>query len=174
MLAVMARPLPLLPLEMMVRQLVGNALAAQPSLAQRLADHAGATFAVDPIDCPFVILITVRDGRASVRLERDLTGAAYATRIAAPLLLLLGLLDGTYDGDALFFSRDLTIEGDTGAALALRNAIENAELQPADVVGVPDLLRAPVNRLTAILLEGLRRALDAPESSIAGGRKPAE
>jgi len=35
---------------------------------------------------------------------------------------------GTWDGDALFFSRDLMIEGDTSAALALRNAIDDAEL----------------------------------------------
>jgi predicted lipid carrier protein YhbT len=174
MLAVMARPLPLLPLELMVGHLVGNAMAARPSLAARLADHAGETFAIDPVDCPFVILITVQGGRASVRLERDLAGAAYITRIAAPLLVLLGLLDGTYDGDALFFSRDLTIEGDTGAALALRNAIENAELEAADVVGVPNLLRVPLNRLSMALLDGLRQALDAPDASGARVGKPAE
>ena len=44
----------------------------------------------------------------------------------------------------------------------------------ADVVGVPDLMRGPVNRLTALVLEGLRRALDAPQASMAGGGKPAE
>ena len=62
---------------------------------------------------------------------RDLSAAAYDARIAAPLIVLLGMIDGTYDGDALFFSRDLVIEGDTEAVLALRNAIENAELAPS-------------------------------------------
>ncbi|HEC14815.1 MAG TPA: lipid carrier protein, partial [Rhodospirillales bacterium] len=32
------------------------------------------------------------------------------------------------DGDALFFSRDLAIEGDTGAVVALRNAVDGAEI----------------------------------------------
>ena len=38
------------------------------------------------------------------------------------------MIHGAYDGDALFFSRDIVIEGDTAAGLALRNAIDNAEL----------------------------------------------
>jgi predicted lipid carrier protein YhbT len=159
----MARPLPLLPLELMVRRLVDNAVAARPSLATRLADHAGATIAVDPIDCPFAFLITLGLTRPRVRVVPDLAGSTHRTRIAAPLLVLLGLIDGSYDGDAVFFSRDLVIEGDTEAALALRNAIENAELDAACMVGVPSALRAPFNRLTETLLDRLRRTLDAPE-----------
>ena len=42
------------------------------------------------------------------------------------MLALLGLIDGSYDGDALFFSRDLVVEGDVEAVLALRNAIDDA------------------------------------------------
>jgi predicted lipid carrier protein YhbT len=38
------------------------------------------------------------------------------------------MLHGTEDGDALFFSGDLEISGDTGAVLALRNALDDAEL----------------------------------------------
>lgn len=160
-----ARALPLMPLELMAHHLIATAIAGRPSIATRLADHAGTTFAIDPIDCPFAFLITLDGGRAHIRLVRDLAGSAYGTRIAAPLLVLLGLLDGTYDGDALFFSRDLVIEGDTEAALALRNAIENAELDPASVVGVHGAMRAPFNRVAGLLLGGLRRALDAPAPS---------
>ncbi len=165
LLAELARPLPLAPLELVVRRLMDNALAARPSLATRLADHAGTTFAIDPIDCPFAFLITLGSTRPRMRLVHDLTGATYQSRIAGPLIVLLGLIDGTYDGDALFFSRDLMIEGDTEAALALRNAIENAELDPAGMVGMPDILRAPFNRAADALLDRLRRALDAPDPS---------
>lgn len=42
------------------------------------------------------------------------------------MLGLIGLIDGSYDGDALFFSRDLVVEGDVEAVLALRNAIDDA------------------------------------------------
>ena len=38
----------------------------------------------------------------------------------------MGLIDGSYDGDALFFSRDLVVEGDIEAVIALRNAIDDA------------------------------------------------
>lgn len=120
--------LPMLPLELICRQLADNAAAARPSLAARLGDHAGATFAIDPVDCPFAFLVTLWRGRPIITLRRDLAGVSCAARIAAPLVVLVGMLDGSYDGDALFFSRDLVIEGDTAAVLALRNALDDAEL----------------------------------------------
>ncbi len=164
----LAGALPLFPLELVARRLIDNALAARPSFAARLADYADRTFAIDPTDCPFVFLIRPHRGRASVRVVPDIGAAAHDARIAAPLVVLLGLIDGTYDGDALFFSRDLVIEGDTEAVLALRNAIENAELDPASVIGLPEPLRGPFNRLTGVALDRLRRALDAPEPSGVG------
>jgi len=78
------------------------------------------------------------------------------------------MIDGTYDGDALFFSRDLVIEGDTEAVLALRNAIENAELNPSTVLGLPDRISGPFDRATDMALGRLRRTLDAPEPSVPG------
>lgn len=38
------------------------------------------------------------------------------------------MLHGREDGDALFFSGALEISGDTSAVLALRNALDDAEL----------------------------------------------
>ena len=40
-------------------------------------------------------------------------------------------LHGALDGDALFFSGDIAFEGDTEAILALRNAIDDAEIDLA-------------------------------------------
>ncbi len=168
----LAGALPLFPLELAARRLIDNALAARPSFAVRLADYADRTFAIDPTDCPFVFLITPRAGRASLRLVHDLSEAAHDARIAAPLVVLLGLIDGTYDGDALFFSRDLVIEGDTAAVLALRNAIENAELDPASVLGLPGPLHHPFNRFAQLALDSVRRALDAPAPSGVGAPLP--
>jgi len=159
----MAGVLPLLPLELALRRLMGNAIAARPSFVARLGAQSGRTFAVDPVDCPFAFLIMLHNGKPSLRLVRDLTMTRYDARIAAPLVFLLGLLDGTYDGDALFFSRDLIIEGDTEAVLALRNAIEDAEFDPATVMGLPDNLKHTFNQGADLMLDRLRRALDAPE-----------
>ncbi len=157
--------LPVLPLELLCRQLADNVAAARPSLAARLAEHAGAVFAIDPTDCPFAFVLTVRHGRPSIAVRRDLHGIPCAARIAAPLLVLLGLIDGSYDGDALFFSRDLVIEGDTAAVLALRNALDDAEFDPATVAGVPVPMRDAFNRGAEVLLDRLRRLLDAPPAS---------
>ena len=157
--------LPLLPLEIIVRRLVANAMAARPSFAERLGEHAGRIFAIDPVDCPFVFLMKPGRGKTELRVMRRKEAAGYDARIAAPLLVLLGMIDGTYDGDALFFSRDLVIEGDTEAVLALRNAIENAELDPSTVLGLPKSLRGPFNSVSLAVLDRLRRVLDAPEES---------
>jgi len=75
------------------------------------------------------------------------------------------MVDGTYDGDALFFSRDLSIEGDTEAVLALRNAIENADLDLSTVLGFPQPMQGPVNRAARQVFMRVRRMLDAPEDS---------
>ena len=164
-LAKAASVLPLLPLELVARSLLANAMRARPTFASRLGEHAGRTFAIDPVDCPFVFLFTPEAGRASLRVVRNLSAAVYDARIAAPLVVLLGMIDGTYDGDALFFSRDLVIEGDTGAVLALRNAIENAEIEPSLALGLPAGIGGPFNRAAEMVLDRLRRTLDAPEPS---------
>jgi O2-independent ubiquinone biosynthesis accessory factor UbiT len=157
--------LPLLPLEIIVRRLLDNAMVARPSFAERLGEHAGRTFVIDPVDCPFVFLMKPGKGRSELRVMRRAEARNYDARIAAPLVVLLGMIDGTYDGDALFFSRDLTIEGDTEAVLALRNAIENADLDPSTVLGLPKSLQGPVNRASRMLFIRLRWLLDAPEEN---------
>ena len=161
--------LPLLPLEVIARRLLANAMTARPSFAARLGAYAGRNFAIDPVDCPFIFLIRPVEGDSGGRTELKVVRRALAqdfdARIAAPLVVLIGMIDGTYDGDALFFSRDLMIEGDTEAVLALRNAIENAELDPSTVLGLPKSLQGPVNRGTRKLFVQLRRLLDAPEES---------
>lgn len=157
--------LPLLPLEFSLRRLMLNATAARPHLMSRLGTHADRTFAIDPTDCPFSFIVTFPHGHPSLRLVRNLAQETCDARIAAPLIVLLGMLDGTYDGDALFFSRDLVIEGDTEAVLALRNAIEDAELDPATVAGVPQDLRRPFNTGIDLALGRLRDLLDAPKPS---------
>jgi O2-independent ubiquinone biosynthesis accessory factor UbiT len=157
--------LPLLPLEVMARRLLTNAMAARPSFAARLGEYSGRLFAVDPVDCPFVFLIRPEGGRTDLKVVRRSAAQGFDARIAAPLVVLIGMVDGSYDGDALFFSRDLSIEGDTEAVLALRNAIENAELDPSTVLGLPKSLQGPFNRSTRMLFVQLRRLLDAPEES---------
>jgi O2-independent ubiquinone biosynthesis accessory factor UbiT len=145
------RLLPLAPLDIAANAMLAALLARRPRMLGRLGEHAGKRFAIDPTDCPFVFLLEPCAQNPRLHAAPSLAGVDYDVRIAGVLMVLIGLLDGAYDGDALFFSRDLVIEGDTAAVLALRNAIEDAALTPDLVLGVPERLGPMVNG-------GLRRA----------------
>jgi predicted lipid carrier protein YhbT len=127
----------------------------QPRLFDRLGEHRSATFFIDPTDLAFAFTV-VPDGEKTI--VRVVAAAATATAdvvIRGPLLMLLGLLDGSLDGDALFFHRIISVSGRTEAVVALRNAIEEAELLPADLLG----LRGALGRFAdATVLGGLNAA----------------
>lgn len=137
-------------------------LERNPGLVARLGPHAAKRFVVDPVDCPFVFLIEPRTDRPRLRVLASIKSVRWDARIAGAMIVLTGLLDGTYDGDALFFSRDLTIEGDTAAVLALRNAIEDCDLDPGRLCGVPDRLAAPFSSSVHEFADRLRSLLKAP------------
>ena len=101
-----------------------------PDVMARLETLGDAEFLIDPVDLPFSFLL--RPGAPSPVLKPvggDGEGIGRPTAIIrAPLLALIDLLEGRLDGDALFFSRDLAIEGDTEAVLTLRNALDSGEI----------------------------------------------
>jgi len=112
----------------------------RPGLFERLGEHRSTRFLIDPTDLSFAFSV-VPDGIGSVvRVTRNPGSAPCDVVIRGPLLMLLGILDGTLDGDALFFHRAITINGKTEAVVALRNAIEDAELRPSDLLGLNGML----------------------------------
>lgn len=157
--------LPLAPLEIAGNQVLRTALDCRPGMFSRLDVYSGKLFAIDPVDCPFVFLLEPRVENPSLRVRTSLDGVSWDARISAVMLVLLGLLDGTYDGDALFFTRDLVIEGDTAAVLALRNAIEDAELDPGLLLGAPNLAAPIVSGSIRRAANVMRRLLGAPTSA---------
>lgn len=145
-LALPLKHLPLMPLGLMLNAYARSVARRHPGLFRRLGLHAHARFVLDPVDLPLVICLEPNGGAPRLRLLRG-PGQGDA-RIAGPLAALLGLVHGAYDGDALFFSRDLVIEGDTAAALALRNAVDDAELDLAqEAARLSGPLAAPLQRL---------------------------
>lgn len=71
-------------------------------------------------------------------------------------MTLAQLAQGGGDGDALFFSRDITIEGDTEAVLALRNALDDSNLDIIhDSLGALGFWGSPL-RLGYKAFKGLR------------------
>lgn len=161
------RVLPILPLELMTRSVMRAILAQNPTMLSRLGEHANVRFAIDPVDCPFVFLLEPRREKPQLQVLREISAASWDARISGNMVVLLGLLEGAYDGDALFFSRDLTIEGDTAAVMALRNAIEDCELDPGQLLGLPTALAGPACRQLANLATRLRALLGAPAATTA-------
>ncbi|GAA6208611.1 SCP2 sterol-binding domain-containing protein [Cognatishimia sp. WU-CL00825] len=141
---------PLRPLSFALTSVAKNVAKNHPGLFRRLGEYGDASFVLDPTDLPFVILLNPNSGTPSVIATRRSTKTT--TRIAGPFAALLGLVHGKFDGDALFFSRNLVIEGDTSAALALRNAIDDAELDLAQEFLSPSSpLSAPLQRFLTYL-----------------------
>lgn len=140
--------MPLAPVSLALTRLTGNMAQRHEAMFRRLGDHARSKFILDPTDLPVVLVLEPRSGRPRVTLTRGCVQAD--ARIAGPLAALIGLVHGAYDGDALFFSRDLVIEGDTAAALALRNAVDDAEL---DLAAEVETLAGPFKRPLHKLIE---------------------
>lgn len=149
--------LPTLPLDMALRRFIGSLADRHPELFSRLGDYATRAFLIEPTDLTLGFLL--RPDPAMPRLEAVKRGAdgtvsvAHDARIAGPLAALVGMVHGAMDGDALFFSRDIVIEGDTEAVLALRNAVDDAEIDLADEAAA---LAGPVSKYVAEILRAAR------------------
>lgn len=124
----------------------------------RLAAIGDAVILVQPTDLP--IGFALHPGARPPRVELVRNGEESAARatIHGPMLLLLDLLQGRLDGDAAFFTRDLTIEGDTEVVLLLRNALDGAGIELTDDI-VPRALPEPVRRRLTAGLVGAERLL---------------
>ncbi len=137
------RLLPTQPLELALGRLVTSITKRHPDLFDRLGPHTSKVIGIAPTDVP-VAFVLMPDA-VSPRLEVWREGAAPVcdALIVGPVFALADLAEGRLDGDALFFSRDIRIEGDVEAVLALRNALDGEGL---------DLVReavAPLGMLSA-------------------------
>lgn len=116
---------PLLLLQPLLGRLVAQVAQREPELFSRLGASAARRFLIDPSNLPFVLLLEPAVPRLTA-CQRDPLPAHDAV-IAGSFLNLFDMIDGTLDGDALFFSRDLRVSGDTEAVVALRNALDDID-----------------------------------------------
>jgi len=151
--SVLLAPVPLALLQPIFDRIAVHVAAARPQLFNRLGASAGKRFLVDPIDLPFLLLLTPKPERPHLVAYRRYEKPAHDAAIAGKFFNLLDMIDGSLDGDALFFSRDLQVSGDTEAVVALRNALDDFEGSALDsVVASFGPLKAPA----ALALSGLR------------------
>ena len=152
--ALAAKPLPLAPITLMLTTLARQLTQRHPGLQRRLGAHAERRFLLDLTDLPLLLLLEPGGAAPRVTAHSRRRPPAHDTRIAGLTAAFLGMMHGSLDGDALFFARDLVIEGDTAAGLALRNAIDDAELDLTAELGV---LVKPIAPLLARLLPSVER-----------------
>lgn len=120
---------------------------APRALVQKICNHAMATmhtrhkavfarvteretFAllIAPTDLDMMFYLKIDPDQPELRPVSHPSEEPVAARISGPLPALLELLQGKSDGDALFFSRTLRIEGRTDLVVALRNALDGEEI----------------------------------------------
>jgi predicted lipid carrier protein YhbT len=138
-------PLPLGLVQVPSALLFRRVLARHPRLFDRLGEHARKRFGFVPTDLPFAY--EVLPSGPSIQVVRPHALLRADATISGPIVLLLALLEGRVDGDALFFARQLEISGDTEAILALRNALDDCDLDLPRAVGdLAGPLALPVQR----------------------------
>ncbi|MBW7922195.1 MAG: SCP2 sterol-binding domain-containing protein [Rubellimicrobium sp.] len=130
---------------------LGRKMAGRhPGMIARLGPEAGKRLLLDATDLPALILLQAEP--LSLRLfPRRAAAPPSDAQITGNLAAFLAMLHGESDGDALFFSGELSISGDTSAVLALRNALDDAEIDLAAEFAA--LFRAPetvVRRLAVV------------------------
>lgn len=151
-------PMPLLPLRFVLQRVAESVGRRHSALFARLGGFAAKTFLVDPTDLPFVLKLCPQPGHPRIEPRPREEAGAWDARIAGPLAALIGMIHGNYDGDALFFSRDLAIEGDTEAVLALRNAIDDAELDlPTEIAAALGFANTPVDHVARRIMSAMSR-----------------
>jgi predicted lipid carrier protein YhbT len=159
----LAAPLAVVPIpvvEAAVRLMFRSLLKRHPALFERLGEHKGKRYGFRPVDLPLVFL--VEPARPAVSVMRKPADVAADAVVEGPLFLLLALLEGRSDADALFFSRALAVTGDMEAMLALRNALDGCEIDLPRDLGAS---AGPLAPLVSRAAEAIRRRALAGENA---------
>lgn len=137
------RILPTQPLELALGRLTKSIAQRHPELFDRLGEHSCKAIGIAPTDVPVIFVLMPDRESPRVEVRRQDAAPACDAVIFGPIFALIDMAEGRLDGDALFFSRDIRIEGDVEAVLALRNALDGEGL---DLIGEA---AAPLGMLAA-------------------------
>ena len=126
-------------------------MTEHPGLLDRLPPAATGTIIIAITDLQISLALELSPGSAELKIALPEDNDMAIAGISGSLQDLIDLMEGRVDGDALFFSRKLAFSGDTEIVVALRNALDGADLNIARMVPVPPFLSA----LRPRLAEGL-------------------
>ena len=144
--------------------------ARHPDILERLEAYGDRMVCIDPVDLPFALLLEPDPAQPRLTVRRFVDAGEVHATIRGPLETLIALAEGRMDGDALFFSRQLVVEGDTEVVVALRNAIDGAGIDlVADLTSALGPLARPARRAAGAVLEavsGLRAGVETVRQSL--------
>lgn len=129
-------PLPLFPIQPLLDHIVATVAERRPELFARLGDNCKKRFLIDPNNLPFFLLLTPDPKWPQLRAFNRGREVGYDVCISASFRTLLNMIDSQTDSDALFFNRDLAINGDTEAIVALRNALDDMDTTLANDIAI--------------------------------------
>jgi len=145
-------PIPLLVIQPILKHISGFIIKKHPDIFSRLGVHTNSVFVINPSNTPFVLRLVPDSKGISLTAHRRNEGIEYDAKITGTFLTLLKMIDGGLDGDALFFTRDLKLEGNTEAIVCLRNAMDDLEGSVVDdIVDACGPFSRPLNRALEIL-----------------------
>lgn len=157
LVGLLLRPLPMAPLQPLLRAGLRSVRRRHAEAFARLSALENKLIVIDAVDLPHCLALSFSAaGEPGLRVADDDDRARADATVRGPLLALVELLEGRCDGDALFFSRELVIEGDTEAVLVLRNALDGADI---DIVADLASELGPLARPARALAGGARRLL---------------
>jgi len=124
-----------------------------PDLFRVLAERRRTVIAIELTDLPRRFLLQFGDGAPSLELT-DARATDADASVKGSLEALLALFEGRVDSDALFFTREIVVAGDTSAVVALRNILDR---EPISVLDEAASLLGPLRRFARAAALGWER-----------------
>ncbi|NTU76309.1 MAG: hypothetical protein HGA90_00585 [Alphaproteobacteria bacterium] len=146
-------------LSRLLEALVRRMEERHPRLFRNLARLDKAIVHIEPQDLPHRFALSVGAGTPTLKLiPEGGRGEKPRACIRGNLDVLLDMLEGRTDGDTEFFSRSITVMGDTSTIVALRNTLDREEINLWDeFMDLCGPFAQPVG-LAVTILDGLARA----------------
>jgi predicted lipid carrier protein YhbT len=129
-----------------------------PDLVAAFAGLDPAVVHVFPTGLRHRFALAFGGGRLEIHLLAPSDDSTAQAVIKGELAVLLDLLEGRYDGDAMFFSRELQITGDTAVIVAVRNTLDREEIDlRGEVAALFGPFAGPARRIGARAGGSMRR-----------------
>ena len=142
-------PLPIFVTQPLLDLVLHRIMRRRTGLFARMGARAGAVFLIDITDLPIFFVLKADPQHPVMEAWSRRHLPSHDARIKGAFSTMFRLLDGQLDGDAVFFSRELVITGDTEAVVCLANSLDDVDGSIGEdlLALIPPPLRHTVRRI---------------------------